>query len=508
MKKTLLLASLILYNTGLFAQVKKTDDVSETCVGRSLNELDRVSANVGEEIKDFFRKKQDYKPFTNNHEKPIKSHVIPPNYIATKAISSTTQANFTKIKIEKEVRPELSLNVMYPRITPNKGYVSFQVGDNNYKRYINDVTKNNIEYIKLISPDSASCFVKKYTLLPKREVKRHYSFVLDHSGSMGDERANKLQIAVFSAIKNNIINTKNNDIYSIHKFDGEGNIVHLITSKNITEIEKALLPPKGLMGFGNSTAIKDALNQAIDIIAEDKESKSKLIVLFTDGYTNTDEIQLTLTDVIRKSIDNSISIAPVGFGSNVDDNYLREIAYFAGGNMYKIYHENEFDQFFENVFSDINLNYEIAFSPCKFGDELTIELKLKGLEKPLVGQTFFATPIKSGYSIDLNILFDPASSAIDKNKYGENLDQVFQLLKSRSDLNIIIEGHTDKVGRESYNIELSLKRAEAVKKHFVNLGISASKIETKGYGWSMPAYPYIDGENENPLNRRITLKLK
>jgi len=56
MKKALLLASLILYNTGLFAQVKKTDDVSETFVGRSLNELDRVAANVGEEIKDFWKK--------------------------------------------------------------------------------------------------------------------------------------------------------------------------------------------------------------------------------------------------------------------------------------------------------------------------------------------------------------------------------------------------------------------------------------------------------------------
>ena len=76
MKKTLLLASLILLNVGLYAQVKKTDDVPETFVGRSLNELDRVAANVGEEIKDLFRKKQDYKPFTNNHEKPIKSHIV------------------------------------------------------------------------------------------------------------------------------------------------------------------------------------------------------------------------------------------------------------------------------------------------------------------------------------------------------------------------------------------------------------------------------------------------
>lgn len=506
--KKISFAFLIFFNTSLLAQVKIAKEESETLVGRSLNELDRFAANVGEEIRDLFRKNRDYKPFTNNHEKPVISHVIPPNYIATKAISSTTQSDFSNIQIEKEVRPELTLNVMYPRITPNKGYVSFQVGDNNYKRYINDITGENIEYIKLISPDSASCIVKKYTLLPKREIKRHYSFVLDHSGSMGDERANKLQMAVYNAIKNNIINTKNNDIYSIHKFDGEGNIVHLITSKNIDEIKNVLLPPIGLIGFGRSTAIKDALNQAIDTIIGDKGSESKLIILFTDGYTNTDETQLTLADVIRKSINNNVNIAPVGFGSNVDDEYLRKIAYFAGGNMYKIYHENEFDQFFKNVFLDINLNYEVAFSPCKFGDELTIQLKLKGLKKPLIGETFFATPIKSGYSIDLNILFDQASSKIDIDKYGENLYQVFELLKSRTDLNVIIEGHTDRVGRESYNNELSLKRAEAVKKYFVDLGINAGRIETKGYGWSMPAYPYVGGKNENALNRRITLKLK
>ena len=143
--KKILLAFFLSLNLGSFAQVKKAEDVSETFVGRNLNELDRFAVNIGEEIKDLFRKKRDYKPFTNNHEKPIKSHVIPPNYIETKAISSTTRADFTKLQIEKEVPPELSLNVMYPRITPNKGYVSFQVGDNNYKRYINDIKREELK---------------------------------------------------------------------------------------------------------------------------------------------------------------------------------------------------------------------------------------------------------------------------------------------------------------------------------------------------------------------------
>ena len=101
-------------------------DNSKTFVVRSINELDRFAVNIGEEIKDLFRKKRDYKPFTNNHEKPIKSHVIPKNYIETKVISSTTRANFTKFQIEKIFAAPLSEldNKISDINTPNEIYSS------------------------------------------------------------------------------------------------------------------------------------------------------------------------------------------------------------------------------------------------------------------------------------------------------------------------------------------------------------------------------------------------
>ena len=40
-----------------------------------------------------------------------------------------------------------------------------------------------------------------------------------------------------------------------------------------------------LHGYGRSTAIKDALFQAINVISQDKDSEMKMIVLFTDGYS-------------------------------------------------------------------------------------------------------------------------------------------------------------------------------------------------------------------------------
>jgi|TARA_B110000908_G_C10231303_1_gene440749 outer membrane protein OmpA-like peptidoglycan-associated protein len=481
-------------------------------VGKNLSELDKITTETVENIITFFNRKKKpfgYKIGTNKHEKIIKKQTVPNDYIITKPIIRINQADFRNFEIEKNINPKLELVVTYPRITPSKGYVSFQVGDFTYKRYLKDIKLDNIDYIKLISTsDSNGCIVQKYRLLPKKDLTRHFSFVLDHSGSMGDDRASKLQLGVYNAISNNFKKDKNKDTYSIHKFDGEGNIQHLITSKKLDEIRDVLLPTTGLLGFGHSTAIKDALFQAVDVLSKDNYSDSKIIILFTDGFTNTDANPLSLSDVIRLAIDNNINIAPVGFGNYFDRNYLEGIRYFSGGKLYEIYHEDEFNQLFDNIITDIESSYKIEFSPCMFGEQIQIEIKIKGLEEPLVGNTFFSTPIKSGYSIDLNLLFENGSSIIDNKKYANDLRQVIQIMMYKPSIQILIEGHTDKVGREKYNIDLSLKRAKSIKKYFVDQGIAENRIETNGLGWSVPAYSYMGSEKGNALNRRIEIKIK
>ena len=515
MKKShILLAFFILLNLATYAQEPPAEETKKTIVGKGLKEIDKIATKSWEDIKKFFKSKKGlafpYKIGKNKHERKIKKHVAPANYITTNSIIQTTHEEFNNISTLPGLEPELDIKVMYPRINPNKGYVSFQVGDFRYKRYLSGITTDNIEYIKLKLPDSlaAECEVQKFRILPKQDVKRHFSFVLDHSGSMGDYRASKLQQGVYNAIQSNFKRDKDqNDTYSIHKFDGEGNIQHLITSSNLQAIKNVLLPTNGLSGFGRSTAIKDALLQAVENLAKDKKSDSKIVVLFTDGVTNTDMSPLQLSDVIRLAIDNKINIAPVGFGSYVDANLLRQITYYAGGRFYRIYNEDEFNQLFENIILDAEMNYEIEFSPCIFGDDIQIELKLKGLEKPLIGSTFFSTPAKEGYSIDINILFKKGSATVDENLYSAELKQITTLLNHRTDINILIEGHTDKVGTENSNINLSKKRAESVKNYLISQGISEIRIKTKGYGWSSPAYPYKSNQNENDLNRRIEIKI-
>jgi hypothetical protein len=323
---------------------------------------------------------------------------------------------------------------------------------------------------------------------------------------MGDDRANELQKAVIEAISNNSFRDKKNDfIYSIHKFDG--NIKHLITSGKILDIEQALLPVTGLKGYGGSTAILDAIVQGLEIIKEDKISESKIIFLLTDGVTNTDRTKLKRSDIIGDAINNNVSIVPIGFGNGIDYEYLNAISHFSGGQFLRIYNKNEFQELYNNLLLDFEYSYEIEFSPCMFAPDIEIELKLKGFDTSLVGTTFFSTPALEGYSIDLNILFKKGSDDINTS-YFDELNQLFNLLDYRKDINISIEGHTDKVGSEKQNIRLSKKRAQKVKKYLTAKGIKETRINTEGYGWSYPVYPYLDGQLENSLNRRIEIKIK
>jgi OOP family OmpA-OmpF porin len=66
------------------------------------------------------------------------------------------------------------------------------------------------------------------------------------------------------------------------------------------------------------------------------------------------------------------------------------------------------------------------------------------------------------------------------------LDQAVQVLSDYPDVRIEISGHTDNVGKDEYNKELSQKRADAVKDYFTNKGIKSDRLTSVGYGMEKP----------------------
>ncbi len=82
------------------------------------------------------------------------------------------------------------------------------------------------------------------------------------------------------------------------------------------------------------------------------------------------------------------------------------------------------------------------------------------------------------------------------------LNSVAQKLKRYGAYKVDIQGHTDNVGSESYNLDLSKRRAEAVFEYLARRGLGRSRMTTSGFGFQ---YPYADNETEEGRrkNRRV-----
>jgi outer membrane protein OmpA-like peptidoglycan-associated protein len=84
----------------------------------------------------------------------------------------------------------------------------------------------------------------------------------------------------------------------------------------------------------------------------------------------------------------------------------------------------------------------------------------------------------------------------------ELLDEVVQALKDHSLLFIRIEGHTDSIGSDAANLQLSQGRAEAVREYLVEHGVPADHLDAKGYGPSLPLDTNATTEGREK-NRRV-----
>jgi len=111
---------------------------------------------------------------------------------------------------------------------------------------------------------------------------------------------------------------------------------------------------------------------------------------------------------------------------------------------------------------------------------------------------------EQGAIIFRNILFDFDKSNIKPESYPV-LDEVAEYLKANPKVKMEIQGHTDGKGKAAYNLKLSDRRAESVKKYLVDKGIAADRLETKGYGLTKPVAPN-DTEENRARNRRVEFK--
>lgn len=157
---------------------------------------------------------------------------------------------------------------------------------------------------------------------------------------------------------------------------------------------------------------------------------------------------------------------------------------------------------------------EVPVAPAAvaaFGKTLSTGFELKGeangIESGLVGFIESANPVDktTWFNFD-RLTFKSGSSDLDMDKSRDQLTNIAEILKAFPNVKLKVGGYTDNTGHEQANIELSQKRADAVKAALAAMAVQADRIDAEGYG---PQHPVADNATEEgrALNRRIAVRV-
>jgi len=148
-------------------------------------------------------------------------------------------------------------------------------------------------------------------------------------------------------------------------------------------------------------------------------------------------------------------------------------------------------------------------------DTMECDCKYKNVQT----DTISTIPAKNLQAIETDLInLKPGNSVILKNVNFEFnsyallpdadtiLNTLLTYLRDNPEIRILISGHTDDIGSEEYNLELSTNRAKAVYAWLIKNGIYPERLKFTGFGKSQPLFKETE-EKFRTLNRRVEVKM-
>lgn len=351
---------------------------------------------------------------------------------------------------------------------------------------------------------------------------------LDYSGSMAGY-INGVEKSVL-----NFFNIKDkDDKISVVKFDHR-----LVTEKKLTTSSDSLsnhIAWEGLKNFGGGTALYAGADEALEAL--DTLSKNqKIMYVLTDGRENSSvqhakKRAFTLKSLAKKARRKGVKIYPIGLGIGVDEKLLTDMAWLTDGKAYFVYDNKSVDSVYAEIPKIFKNYYEIVYKPTNQSHGYK-ELSLRYFNgKTVVGTgTQYQTNddfdidekkgfIKKSTTIDTTkkqpkIVIPPQAVAFfgfDKDnlepKFTGAMESIFDFLIKNPKYQANIVGHTDLVGTETKNEDLSRRRAETIANYLIKKGIDKKRLTIKAMGKTEPIWIEEKEEWQAQENRRIEIEV-
>jgi outer membrane protein OmpA-like peptidoglycan-associated protein len=349
-----------------------------------------------------------------------------------------------------------------------------------------------------------------------------YALILDHSGSMGTKRANDLQFGAWELVNNK----RSQDAYMLIKYDDDVKVEAQLTK------EKSFLSRKlnntGITGYGGATALVDATYIGVKKLQKADGYEKKVIILLTEARAGKIEINV------------------IGFGDDVNEEYLRSLAYNTGGMYVHLYDTKDLRMVFRDIDYKRKHYYKVKFKTQVKGKHLAF-LQLcqdqfkhdsiwmpfdNSVDKQRIDERNPVLPIKpreikltqfNKLKIPINPVLKPVTNKKVNKEFGEihfpnilfatgsdkivrsdaaGIDELVKFMLKYPYVFVEVHGHTDNQGTPEFNLELSKKRAEAAKKLIVSKGIAPGRVVIRWFGDTKPMASN-DTEEGKKKNRRI-----
>lgn len=321
------------------------------------------------------------------------------------------------------------------------------------------------------------------------------ALVMDHSGSMGEERAKVMQESISEFIRDKFPN----DLIGLIRYDHRT----VLRMKPIASEMDLLMEHEvdGLAGMGGGTKTVAALKKAVKVLSKVEGDYQKLAIVFTDGI-NSDISGLD--EMLEEAQANDVIISGVDYGYNVTPNFLDVIAKETNGIYHHIYNMEEFNLVFDDLYYRMNNYYVLEYDQPEYGDH-SIYIRTCLERDTLEANYAYNNVPRAGEIILLNVYFDTGKSTLKKSSE-EAVDRLENLLALKPEIKVQISGHTDNVGNDEKNQNLSEERALAVKEELIKRGISEERIKAKGFGESEPIADNNTADGR-AKNRRVEFQI-
>lgn len=135
-----------------------------------------------------------------------------------------------------------------------------------------------------------------------------------------------------------------------------------------------------------------------------------------------------------------------------------------------------------------------------------MDVQAKKMEADL-GKTAKVERVGEGIKLTFNtqLLFDFNKTEL-KMTNKADLQKLAETLMQNPETDMLIVGHTDDIGTESSNLELSEKRANAVANQLISAGVDIKRMKIQGWGESQPSV-LNNSENNRSQNRRVEIAI-